>query len=159
MATIKGTILDNVNEADIVAGGKTVIIDLAIRKPYNDNTLYNKNIPYYGESDTWVAPTSFINERQNIINGMTSNKSEATGWNAVVKANQGVAGVVRTSDTIATITLDAFGSYDISEAETITVTIPSTALTGETETVASPAFTISAIITYIYGRLMTMGVG
>ena len=41
--------------------------------------------------------------RQDIIDGITSAMSEATGWNAEVRDNQGVAGVVRTSDTRVTI--------------------------------------------------------
>ena len=111
------------NEDDIVAGGKTVVLTLS--------------------NCVWVAGATFDAQRQNIIDGMTSAQSELLGWNNVVKALQGVAGVVRTSDTVVTITLDAQITYSITANETITVTVPGTALdVGET-LVATPTFTIT----------------
>lgn len=113
-------------EADIVSGGKTIILTLS-------------------GGVQWVAAGgTFDAQRQNIINGIDSAQAEATGWDAVVKATQGVAGVVRTSATIVTITLDAFATYNITATETITATIPSTALSPASAIVASPTFTISA---------------
>jgi len=111
-------------EADIVAGGKTIILTVS--------------------NDTWVADDgTFAGQRQNIIDGIDSAQSEATGWDAEVKAKQGVAGVVRTSNTVATITLDAQAAYDITALETITATIPATALVGNAQVVASPTFNIT----------------
>lgn len=126
-ATITGTATAGITEADIVTGGKTIIITLA--------------------NDTWVAAGgTFDGQRQNIINGLDSAQSEAAGWDAVVKALQGVAGVVRTSDTVVTITLDAQATYDITTTETITVTIPATALVVTGAAIAgSPTFTVSAV--------------
>ena len=110
-------------EKDIVEGGKTIILTLT--------------------DDTWVAVgTTFNGQRQNIINGIDSAQNEATGWDAVVKATQVVAGVVRTSNTVVTITLDAFATYDITANETITVTVPATALVGAGALVASPTFIV-----------------
>lgn len=101
-------------------------------------------------TDPWVAvqvellrSTPFDSARQAIINGLDSAQSEATGWDAVVKAGQGVSGVVRTSDTVCTITLSAFASYNISANETITATVPASALSGGSAIVASPTFTIT----------------
>ena len=122
--TVTGTVTASINEADIVTGGKTVILTLI--------------------GDTWVtAGATFDAQRQNIINGMDSAQSEAGGWDAKVKALQGVAGVVRTSNTVVTITLDAQAAYDITATETITVTVPSTALTGAVQIVTSPTFTVA----------------
>lgn len=125
-AAITGTATASITEADIVAGGKTIIITLT--------------------NDTWVAAgATFDAQRQAIINGIDSAQAEATGWDAVVKATQGVAGVVRTSATVVTITLDAQATYDITATETITVTVPSAALTGAGgAVVASPTFTVTA---------------
>jgi hypothetical protein len=121
-ATITGTAV-GCTEADIVAGGKTVIITL--------------------DSDTWVAAgATFDAQRQNIINGMDSAQAEATGWDAVVKAGLAVTTVVRTSDTVVTVTLSAFATYDITARETITVTVPSTALTAASALVATPTFDV-----------------
>ncbi|MDQ1283977.1 MAG: hypothetical protein QG620_325 [Patescibacteria group bacterium] len=89
-----------------------------------------------------AATTPFADARQAIINGLDSAQSGGTGWDAVVKAGQNVSGVVRTSNTVVTITLDAFPSYDITAQETITATIPATALLGEQTSVATPTFTI-----------------
>lgn len=122
---LTGTITASVTEADIVTGGKTIILTLT--------------------DDTWVASgATFDAQRQNIINGMDSAQSEGTGWDAVVKATQGLSGVVRTSATVVTITLDAFATYNITAQETITVTVPGTALTSGNDIIASPTFTISA---------------
>lgn len=102
-------------------------------------------------TDPWVAviielvrSTPFASARAAIISGLDSAQSEGTGWDAVVKAGQGVSGVVRTSDTVCTITLDAFASYNITAQETITATLPAAAFSGNTSAVASPTFTITA---------------
>lgn len=126
LATLTGTALGAITEADVVAGGKTIIITLT--------------------GDAWVAAGgTFDGIRQNIIDGIDSSQAEGTGWDAVVKALQGVVGVVRTSDTVVTITLDAQATYNITSLETITVTVPASALVGGTPLVASPTFTVSAI--------------
>jgi hypothetical protein len=123
-AAITGTAIASITETDIVAGGKTIIITLT--------------------GDTWIAAGagSFDLQRDEIIAGLDSAQSEATGWDAVVKALQGLAGVVRTSDTVVTITLDAQATYNITAQETITVTVPGTALTLGGSVVASPTFTV-----------------
>jgi hypothetical protein len=112
-------------ESDIVAGGKTIILTLS--------------------GDTWVAAgATFDAQRANIIAGLDSAQAEATGWDAIVKVLQGVAGVVRTSDYVVTITLDAQAIYAITANETITVTVPPTALSnGGASVVASPTFDIT----------------
>lgn len=122
---VTGTATSAITESDVVAGGKTILLTLT--------------------GDTWVASGgTFDGERQNLINGLDAAQSEATGWDAVVKALQGVAGVVRTSDTVVTITLDAQATYNITAQETITVTVPASALTGGIGAVGSPTFTVEA---------------
>ncbi len=124
-ADLTGTVTASVSETDIVTGGKTLIITLT--------------------NDTWVtAGATFDAQRQNIINGIDSAQAEGTGWDAVVKATEAVTAVVRTSATVVTVTLSAFATYDITATETITVTIPSTALTGGVAIVATQTFTVSA---------------
>lgn len=124
-AVLSGTVT-TATEADIVAGGKTIILTLT--------------------GDTWVAAgATFDVERQNIINGIDSAQAEATGWDAVVKATQGVAGVVRTSSTVVTITLSAFATFNITADETITATIPSTALVSGVPIIATPTFSVTFI--------------
>jgi len=128
-ASITGTATVGINESDIVTGSKDIVIELS--------------------NDTWVADgATFEAQRQNIIDGMDSNRADAAGWDAVVVAELAVTTVVRTSDTIVTITLPDFDgdpntAYDISQTEeTVTITIPATAVTSATEIVASPTFSI-----------------
>jgi len=123
-AAVTGTIQGGANaEADIVTGGGTIVVTLT--------------------GDTWVAAGGvFDGQRQNIINGIDAAGAEAAGWDAVVKTGLVVDNVVRTSDTVVTVTLPAFAGYSITANETITVTIPGTALTGAAPIVAAPTFTI-----------------
>ena len=125
-ATLTGTIT-TADEADIVAGGKTIILTLT--------------------GDTWVAAgATFDAQRQPILDGLTSAQTETTGWNNEVRDNEVVGAVVRTSDTVVTITWTAAASYDITANETIEVTIPAAALvTSASAVVATPTFTVSFV--------------
>lgn len=127
-ATISGTITIGVTETDIVTGGKTLIITLS--------------------GDTWIdaGVSSFDLQRDEILAGIISAQSETFGWNNIVKPFQSLAGVVRTNNTVVTITWDAFATYNISNSEIISVTVPQTALKkAKTALPASPTFTISPV--------------
>ena len=126
-AAITGTVI-GATEANIVSGGRTIIITLT--------------------NDTWVASGATFNaQRQNIINGLNSAQAEAGGWNATVRATEVVTAVIRTSATVVTITLSASATYNITAAETITVTVPSTALVNSASDVTgSPTFQITPIV-------------
>lgn len=89
-----------------------------------------------------VVTTPFADARDDLRDGLDSAQSEASGWDAKVKPNIPVANVVRTSDTVCTITLQAQADYDITAQETITATIPATILSGGVAIVASPTFTV-----------------
>ena len=124
-AVITGTATAAIDEADVVAGGKTIIITLT-GDEFQD------------------AGNPFDNNRQNIINGLDSAQSELTGWNNEVRDKQLVAGVVRTSSTVVTITLDAQAGYNISAQETITVTLAAAVLkAGFIPIVATPTFDVA----------------
>lgn len=139
-AVLTGTITASTTQANIRSGGKTIILTLT--------------------GDSWVVSgATFDGQRQNIINGMTSAQSELLGWNNTVKALQGVAGVVRTSDSVVTITLDAQVTYTITATETITVTIPGSALLLGGALAATPTFTVSQAATgspYLYYAQLRM---
>jgi hypothetical protein len=89
--------------------------------------------------------SGFNNIRQAIINGLVSAQSETFGWNNEVKDKLEVISVERTSDTVVTITLSAQSSYNITSNETITVTIPASALTFGESIVATPTMIVSAL--------------
>lgn len=129
-AAITGTATASITEADVVAGAKTIIITLT--------------------GDTWLTAGALFDAiRSDIIQGLDSAQSETVGWNNEVRDKQGVSGVVRTSNTVVTITLDAQAAYNITAQETITVTVPITALTTSLSPItATPTFTVDqAVIT------------
>lgn len=126
LVTLSGTII-GANEDDIRAGGRTITLTLT--------------------NNTWqAAGAAFDAVRQDIIDGLVSAQSEPTGWNAVVAGFLPVTAVTRTSDTLVTILLPAFPSYDITAAETITATVPAAAFeTPVAPVVAVPTFQISVV--------------
>jgi len=130
-AALSGTATASITESDVVTGGKTIILTLT--------------------GDTWVtAGATFDAQRQNIIDGIDSAQAEAAGWDATWKVNEGVTAVVRTSNTVVTVTMTAESGYDITAQETITATIPATALTTSVSAVvASPTFTVDFVSTGI----------
>jgi len=138
-AALTGTVT-TATEADIVTGGKTIILTLT--------------------GDTWVATVGEDNAITDaLIAGLDSAQSEANGWDAVVKTGLAYTDIVRTSDTVVTITLPAFATYDITATETITATIPASALTGAAQIVASPTFNVTAVSSGVVPLRCLMGVG
>ena len=126
-AALTGTATSSISESDIVTGGKTIILTLT--------------------GDTWVAAgATFDAQRQNVIDGLDSAQTETLGWNNEVRDKEVVTSVARTSDTVVTITLTAGAAYDITAQETITATIPATALvTSASAVVAAPTFTVDFV--------------
>lgn len=106
--------------------------------------------------DVRIPITVFADIRQDIINGLVSAQAEGTGWNAE-RSNIPVTAVVRTSDTVVTITLPAIAAYDITATETIAATIPNSALLGAVDVVATPSFTITAVVGSAGGPLTEGG--
>jgi len=122
-AATTGTLSDDGTTAEVIAGGETVIITLTNTK--------------------WVADDgTFAGVRQDIIDGMVSGSSDTFGWNAI-RSSFAVGDVVRTSDTIATITLSAASTYAILATETITVTVPASAIVYGSAIASPPTFDIS----------------
>jgi hypothetical protein len=123
---VTGTLASGATEAIVNAVGGTLILTLT--------------------GDTWVAAGATFNaERQNLINGIDSAQSETHGWDAEVKAKLAVGDVVRTSDTVVTITASAQSGYAITATETVTATIPATAVVLNAQIVATPTFTVTPI--------------
>jgi hypothetical protein len=125
-ASIVGTATQTIDEADVVAGGKTIVINIA--------------------GDTWVSAGATFNAvRQDIIDGLDSAQSEATGWNNEVRDKEVVTAVVRTTDNTVTVTLAAAAAYDITAQETITVTVPASALENSTNPLTAGTFTVDFV--------------
>jgi len=124
---------DSPDETDIVTGGKTFILTVT--------------------NDTWVSFNDTI--RRAILDGISSAQSETNGWNAEVRDKSLVGSVVRTNSTVCTVTLAAASAYDTSSDETITATVPASALTGAEEIVASPTASITSLAHVVVTGTMT----
>jgi len=119
--TVTGTAVSGgVTESEIRAGGETIILTVT--------------------GDTFVVLNDTI--RQAIIDGMTAATSPVNGWNNEVRDKEVVGSVVRDSATQITITLTAAPAYSIGADETVTITVPASALTGAVEAVADPVVII-----------------
>lgn len=121
---LTGTATPSATEAQIVAGGRTVIITLT--------------------GAEWIpAGAEFNAQRQAILDGFVSAQSEANGWNAE-QDGLAVTNVVRTSATVVTVTFSALASYSITADETVTVTIPIGPIDLVTTPVEAGSFSIIA---------------
>jgi hypothetical protein len=134
-AVLSGTVTAATTEANIVTGGKTIIITLT--------------------NDTWIAGTGASGaytdaEALVIINGLAAGDQTAE-WTKVKDAliAASAAGVntavVRTSDTVLTITLPATAGYNIATNQTVTMTVPAASVAGVSAIVAAPTFVITII--------------
>lgn len=124
--TVTGTAVPTQTELDIVTGGKTIILTLS--------------------GDTFVTGTT---SEDAIAGGSDSDiAASGTNWDSLIKTDLDNTNLVLSvGDTIATITLPAYASYDISSTETITWTIPSASLTtGTSDIIATPTHTITAVV-------------
>lgn len=126
---------DETFEADIVAGGKTIILTLT--------------------NDTWVAAgAAFDAVRNEIIFSITSDSNEGGGWNNlrnfIPEGN-----VARTSSTVVTITLAARSEYSITGPEILSIRAPALALTGQSTLLAPEQATILADSIYSTEAIVT----
>ena len=133
--TVGGTAA-GAGEADIVSGGRTVTLTLT--------------------NDTWIASgTAFDAVRQNIIDGIIASTNEQDGWNDNVPHEIEVEDVVRTSDTVVTVTLDAIADYSITADESITASVPHEALVTQEDVDAPASNSIGIIATGVASALFS----
>lgn len=98
--------------------------------------------PHKGQPPAQGVYSEFNVSRADFITNLDSAQSEGTGWDAKVKAALQPKDVVRTSESVVTLTLPAVGDYDITAQETITGTAPASGLAGGVELAGSPTFTV-----------------
>lgn len=101
-------------------------------------------LTYNGVKLRYMQPSFVDDARAAIRAGLDSAQSEAAGWDAKIKPNIPLANIVRTSNTVVTITLQAQADYNITATETVTATVPASVIAGVSAVVASPTFTITA---------------
>lgn len=123
-AEMSGSLVGNLGlvETDIVAGGQSFTIELT--------------------GTTWVADVvSDGTKKAALVAGITGNSQDAHGWNVEVT----ITDVVRTSDTVVTMTLPASAGYDITTPEEVSVQIAA-ALNAANEVInATPNITIDIV--------------
>ena len=126
-STASVLIVGSATETQVVTGGQVWLANLS--------------------TETYVpagtGPIGSIAVSQAIIDGLVSAQSETNGWN-VERSNIAVTDLARTSDVVATLTLPPLPSYEISLSETLTWTVPGSALTGGSALIGSPTITITA---------------
>lgn len=101
-----GTFLATPTEAEVVAGGQTIILTLT--------------------GAEWLPAGDCLTDA--VRRALTVQESEATGWNALIRAVLTDTEIVRTSATVVTITLPAAASYAIDADETLDIVVPRHAL-------------------------------
>ena len=146
-AAVTGTAKDSITEDDITgAGTQTVIITLT--------------------GDTWIAagtgPIGTTAQSDAILALLDGDVAGGSGFDVEVGDNFVTGDLVRTSNTVATITIGQEAGYDISSTETITMgDIANAVLTtsGVDITPTGNTFTITAVGVLPKGSLMTMGAG
>lgn len=121
---ITGTaVAGGVTEAEIAAGSETLIF-----------TIFD---------DVWVSTIGADNAITTaFLAGITGDDAGANGWDAEVALVHG--NLVRTSNTVLTLTLPAAGSYDIAADETITSVVPVTAMAEQTKALTLDTFDVTA---------------
>jgi hypothetical protein len=137
-AKLSGTAVSSATEAAIAAGGKTIVITLS--------------------NDIW-APDIATNstKRNNLLGGLIATGADSDNWNNTTNGfihtlESDPTVVVRTSDTVVTITLPAASGFAISGNITVNLNIQTSILTTASGSItASPAFTISAITAVLKG--------
>jgi len=135
---LSGTCTSSGTEGSVTAGGLTTILTLT--------------------GDQYVADDgTFAAARAAILSGFASdNATDATDFIAEVVGNENVTSVVRTNAQVVTITWTAAAAFDITVLETITHTMPASALLASSGTiVASPTFTITPTTVVLTGTTVS----
>lgn len=142
-AKLSGSAVSGVTEADIAAGGKTIVITLT--------------------GDVWALDVATDStKRNNLLDRLTATgtNSDETKWTAALgsfktSANSNSTVVVRSSDTVVTITLPAYTGFELSGDLIVSLNIPKEVLTTASTSITTSSFTVSAITAVLTGTAIT----
>eukprot|EP00163_Fabomonas_tropica_P015400 TRINITY_DN281_c0_g1_i10.p1 TRINITY_DN281_c0_g1~~TRINITY_DN281_c0_g1_i10.p1 ORF type:complete len:3420 (-),score=518.30 TRINITY_DN281_c0_g1_i10:122-10381(-) len=94
-------------------------------------------------SELWQTPgAAFDAARGDIISGISSPTSEARAWDEVAPTTLAPGIVTRVSNTTISVNFTALATYAISANETLTVTVPTTAVLGSVPLAATPSLVV-----------------
>jgi hypothetical protein len=143
--TLGGTVTGSLTENNMLRGGD--------------------NIQLTAVGATWLpAGSAFDNSRQSLLDGLTSSLTTVQGWNSRAKAQLSPANVVRSSNTVVTITLPAIDGYYILAPDNVTAVITGSILSDSgSNLIAAPTFSIgmmpNKVVFVQNGNQATVGSG
>ncbi|WP_148660323.1 hypothetical protein [Neomoorella thermoacetica] len=132
-AAVSGTITPSVTEADIVNGGRTIVI-----------TLTNA---------TWAPDIATNLTKRELLIGRFSAIGDINQWQTLIDAMKAAAVFTRTSDQVLTITLPPVPGFNLSGEINVSLTVPGSVLSGSDSGDTPPdlpvgeAFTITPVTT------------
>ena len=126
-AAVSGIITLSVTEADIVNGGRTIVITLT-------NTTWEPDI------------ATSLTKRELLIGGFSAT-GDTNQWQKVIDAMKAAAVFTRTSDQVLTITLPPVPGFNLSGEIKVNLTVPGSVVTAATDLPVGEAFTITPVTT------------
>ncbi|OIQ58737.1 hypothetical protein MOTE_17290 [Moorella thermoacetica] len=132
-AAVSGTITPSVTEADIVNGGRTIVI-----------TLTNA---------TWAPDIATNLTKRELLIGGFSATGDTSQWQTLIDAMKAAAVFTRTSDQVLTITLPPVPGFNLTGEINVSLTVPGSVLSGSYSGDTPPdlpvgeAFTITPVTT------------
>lgn len=133
-AFLNGTV-KTASEPDIVAGSKTLVITL--------------------QNDIWAQDAVSNSTKLNALIDNIKTTSVTTWANVQTALKANPSNVVRTSDTVLTITLPPVSTYTIDTDQTIYVSIPSNSTSTSTQPIYAGSFTVKAVTVTLSGTAVT----
>ena len=135
-------------EIDAVRGAATVNLSTSLltERMIADLAADELSFDVLLENDTYagdVATAAAEDVLAGIVAGVGGEPTDA-GWAAVVQASLSAFDLARIDDTTLRVRLPHFASYAISRPETITCTLPASAVLSRKPIVATPSFLIMA---------------
>ena len=97
-------------------------------------------------NDEWANSVGrFGSTTSQLLAGIRSGQSEAMGWNAIISAGLVPTDLRRLDATHLIVHVPQFAAYEISEPETVTLSIPANALRSGQPIAASMSFVVQAL--------------
>ena len=124
-ASVSGEAIGGVDERWL-SSGKPVVLTIALE----DDTW----VDAVGVDDFGDGPTT------DLINGISASTTSTTGWNNIIRPGIRPSNIIRLDDTTVRVIIDEFFDFDIQAAETVSVTVPASALVSDMAIVALPSF-------------------
>ena len=140
---VVGTVVINATAGTLGVGGRLIALDTEASLR---DTASPQELELVLTDDTWAEATLLSGGRmtEEAMVRISSDGSDATGWDAIVGAALGGVSAELTSPTTLKLSLPPFPTYDISTPETLSVFVPPAAVLSRQPIRLAPAFAIRA---------------